>query len=62
MEDYQERIVVEKKELDEKINKLSNFLSGNIFINLALDKKNLLTHQWEIMQVYSTILGLRLAN
>lgn len=59
MEDYQKRVIKEKKKLDVKINKLVKCLcvAPN---NLMIKEFNLLNRQYEIMQKYSKILELRI--
>jgi len=59
MEAYQERVVLEKKELDEKINKLSVFVSSD---TLKEDVANVLKKQLAIMIDYSNILSERISN
>jgi len=62
MEAYQERVVEEKKELDEKISKLSPFISSEKFLSVKEDEANRLRNQLSIMVDYSNILGERIAN
>lgn len=60
MLDWQERVVAEKKELDEKINKLDSFLlktPWTLEIPLAID---LLYQQIKSMRWYSSILKQRI--
>jgi len=60
MEDYQKRVVAEKMELDERLEKLSDFIRGNIFSGLDADEKNRLRYQLLAMQLYSNILSDRI--
>jgi hypothetical protein len=60
MEDYQNRVVVEKKELDEKIERLNNFINGSIFKNLSPEEASLLHAQYSAMTQYSITLGFRI--
>jgi hypothetical protein len=74
MDDWKERIVEEKKELDEKIDKLRSFLSSyrlrNLSLrgflnsyrlrNLSFDEAELMFEQYTTMGYYSSILKERL--
>ena len=62
MEDYQKRVVTEKKELDGRINKLNAFLGGNIFNKLSTEERKLLNLQCKVMGEYSTILNDRIVT
>jgi hypothetical protein len=64
MEPYQERVVAEKKELDEKLAKLKAFCfdDGNkTFNTLSSEERNRLERQFDAMQVYAGILDERIA-
>ena len=58
---HQQRVVDEKRELDEKISKLGPFLNSSIFKSLDGDEQERLCDQYEVMQVYSNILRDRIA-
>lgn len=59
---HQQRVVVEKRELDEKIARLTEFVtSSQIFHSLTGHEQDLLTLQLTTMEQYATILGRRLA-
>jgi hypothetical protein len=61
MQAHQERVVVEKKELDEKLNKLKAFIEGGaIFKTLPEDEKHRLNRQFDVMAEYSRILRQRI--
>jgi hypothetical protein len=62
MEAYQERVVLEKKELDEKISKLSPFISSEKFLSVEQNEADRLRNQLSVMIDYSNILGERIAN
>ena len=62
MEAYQDRVVLEKKELDDKISKLSLFIISEKFSSVKEDEANRLRNQLSIMIDYSNILGERIAN
>lgn len=60
MEPYQERVVAEKAELDERINKLCEFLASNMFNKMPMKERNLLIQQHQAMLVYSFVLRERI--
>ena len=62
MKDYQERVVKEKQELDEKIYSLAQFLTTPTFVNLHKDERTRLIAQYGTMRAYSYILGERINN
>lgn len=59
--DFQQRVVDEKTELDEKINKLGVFLNSEVFDGLAKRDQFMLVEQRACMKSYSRILGDRIA-
>lgn len=62
MPPHQQRVITEKRELDEKAKKLSDFIGLNpIFTNIDAAEQERLKEQCEIMWQYSTILGDRIA-
>jgi hypothetical protein len=61
MQPHQERVVTEKKELDEKIDKLDAFRAGTIFPTLAEDERDRLNKQLSSMRQYSGVLADRIA-
>lgn len=62
MNDYFERLCKEKDELDEKLTKLSSFLNSDKFKNVNSEQQNLLKLQSKAMDMYSSILGLRIVE
>ena len=60
MAPFQERVVEEKRELDEKREKLYAFTQTEICHNLPFDERNRLARQLAVMSEYSTILGARI--
>lgn len=62
MQPHQERVVTEKKELDEKLSKLRAFarLDNPVFYALDPTERLRLLRQLEIMEQYSTVLGERI--
>jgi len=63
MQPHQERVVTEKKELDQKIDKLKAFIAENpTFKALPSDEQHLLNRQFDVMVEYSTILRRRIDN
>lgn len=62
MEAWQDRVIAEKRELDEKIAKLSAFMAGNTFDLLPLQDQGWLHSQHIAMQAYSVALKMRIAH
>lgn len=63
MLEFQKRVIEEKKELDEKINKLFNFIYNSGAFTLVEDaEQDRMRDQFEIMNRYSQILGKRIKN
>jgi hypothetical protein len=60
MEDFQQRVVNEKVQLDEKIGRLRRILNDPIFPTIPRDDQELLEHQFELMKEYSDVLGDRI--
>ena len=60
MRPFQERVVQEKAELDEKIDKLAAFVPGAIGI-VSFEELSRLIAQLDVMTEYSLILGERIA-
>jgi hypothetical protein len=62
MQPHQQRVVDEKKDLDEKINKLKAFIETNpTFKTLPDDERRRLGRQFDAMAEYSSILSQRIA-
>lgn len=61
LEPYQERLLEEKKELDIKLDKLTNFLKSEMFKKISPIDAILLENQRTIMVEYSAILAQRIA-
>lgn len=63
MEPHQQRVVDEKIELDEKLNKLTAFvgLNNSIFNSLPSQEQLRLSRQRHIMEQYLEVLGERIA-
>lgn len=59
-ESYQDRVVQEKKELDERVGRLVAFGQGVGYAGLPLEEQDRLTRQLLVMEDYSTILGERI--
>lgn len=62
MNDFQLRVLKEKEELDVKINALCSFMVKDIFQSLKLEEQFRLKKQFEIMKLYSAVLGERIAH
>lgn len=62
MKPYQERVVFEKRELDEKLAKLRPFVNNSeVFKQLPQDEQIRMMRQQMAMSEYSSILGERIA-
>ena len=60
MKDYQKRVIKEKKDLEVKIIKLTEFLCSNLSVNLTSNQRELMQKQLYIMLQYTTILETRI--
>lgn len=58
---HQERVIAEKKELDERGNKLDQFILSEKFGTLPAAEQERMKRQLEIMGKYSEVLGERIA-
>lgn len=56
MKPHQERVVVEKEELDVKLNALDKFLQGDLFKSLSDCEQSRLRWQRMLMKSYSEVL------
>lgn len=61
MEMHQQRVVVEKQDLDDKIDKLDTFLHGAMYPKLLHIEQMRLMRQFCHMKDYSSVLGERIA-
>ena len=62
MQPHQQRVVNEKKELNEKLDSLIAFIETSpIFKNLPADERERLGRQFDVMTEYSNILSQRIA-
>ena len=61
MAPHQERGVNEKIDLDDKIDRLTTFITGDFFKSLDRAEKMRLETQLNYMRGYSTVLGWRIA-
>ena len=61
MQAYQERVVTEKRELDERGDKLEQFILSDRFGTLPAAEQERMKRQLEIMGKYSEVLGERIA-
>ena len=57
LQPHQERVLVEKFNLDTKINALTAFFPTQTYNNLPPEEKALLREQHEVMRRYAMILG-----
>jgi len=60
MEAYQDRVVEEKKELDDKRIKLTDFMHGDTYAGLPATEQGLLMVQLVAMKNYSNVLDRRI--
>lgn len=60
MEPYQQRVVSERSELEDRIDKLRKFLLTPTAANLCLMERNVLYRQLAAMEEYSICLGERI--
>jgi hypothetical protein len=60
MQAYMKRVVEEKEQLDEKLTKLTAFLSTDIYMRLSADERGRIGHQRDLMYQYSSILRQRI--
>ena len=61
MKPHQERVVAEKNELDDKRQKLTAFIGGEVYRTLDAVEQSRLNRQLEAMTLYANILGERIA-
>ncbi len=62
MQPHQQRVVDEKKELDDKLDKLKAFIETNpVFKSLHVAERRRLDRQFDVMAEYSRILSQRIA-
>jgi hypothetical protein len=61
MQEFQQRVIDEKAALDERITKLETFSQGPVYATLPEAEQTRLGHQVEYMQMYSDVLGERIA-
>lgn len=61
MKPHQQRVVTEKTELDDKLQKLTAFIGGGTYRTLASAEQSRLNRQLEAMTLYTNILAERIA-
>ena len=59
---HQQRVVDEKAELDERLQKLNAFARSDTFLDLNFEDQNLLAKQSNLMRELSVVLGDRIAR
>lgn len=62
MKPYQERVLIEKQELDVRLSRLNDFISSDSFYSVPTSEQDMLKDQLIAMQVYSEILANRIAG
>ena len=60
MDTFYDRLVKEKKELDDRIDKLEAFMRGNAALKLSSEEYALLEIQYWLMKGYSSTLSRRI--
>lgn len=60
MEDYQQRVVDEKTEIDTKLKNLRTFMHGDVYASLPATEQGLLMVQLVAMDNYSEVLARRI--
>ncbi len=60
MQPHQERVIEEEKELSEKLNKLGEFIHGDVFHALPDEDKELLQDQDDHIRAYVNVLRKRI--
>lgn len=61
MQPHQQRVIDEKRELDEKRQKLTTFIGGDVYRTLDKVEQSRLNRQLEAMTLYSNVLKERIA-
>lgn len=59
--DHQERVIVEKDELDAKLARLRSFIGNETYLALDEAEQSRLQRQAEVMSQYSSLLAERIA-
>ena len=62
MQDYQQRVIDEKNDLDGRVLRLSVFINGKVFAGLSADEQHLLVKQQLLMIDLSSVLSERIDN
>ena len=63
MQPHEQRVLVEKEQLDERLRNLTRFIDkAPAFNELAPEDKTLLRQQQDLMERYSEVLGERIAR
>ncbi|MCK5607564.1 hypothetical protein KAR91_37115 [Candidatus Pacearchaeota archaeon] len=60
MSEHQERVIEEKKSLDDKLRKLTTFVQTELCANLDASERLRLSRQQDAMHAYSNILNERI--
>ena len=60
MKDFQQRVVDEHTDLENKIEKLDTFLESDLFDSVSPEEQHLLVQQLYVMELYSDILSSRI--
>lgn len=59
MEDWKERLIIEQKELKEKLIKLTEFVNSEKYYELSINNRQVLKNQKLAMELYLSVLNMR---
>jgi len=62
MQPHQQRVIDEQRDLDERIAKLAKFVESPPFKSVPYAEQGRMSDQLEVMLIYSSILGERIAD
>lgn len=60
MQDWQKRVIEERSELSDKLDRLGNYIDSDSFNSVDARNRHLLEAQWEAMSNYLVILDKRI--
>lgn len=62
LEDWQQRVVDEKRDLDARLGRLQEFIGSELYLALLLEDQDLMREQLVHMRAFSNVLGARIAR
>ena len=62
MSPHEDRVLVERRDLGDKLDKLDAFIAGDVFTTLPDEDQSLLKRQADAMRKYENILDQRIAR